>query len=143
MSNINFSGRHRFLNKEERRKLRVLLNAIAKNKGSYIHELNYVFLTDDELLLLNIEHLNHDTYTDIITFDLSNSDSSGIDGEIYISKDRVTENSKNHGADNKTEMTRVICHGLLHLLGYKDKSATEAKLMREEEEACLSLWLEL
>jgi probable rRNA maturation factor len=140
MNSIHFSGRHRFLDGTARKKIRLLLKTIAETKGQKIVDLNYVFLRDDELLQINIEHLNHNTYTDIITFDLSEAESNGIEGEIYISTDRVKENSVLHKSKETHELIRVISHGLLHLLGYKDKKPADAIVMRTEEEVCLSLW---
>jgi probable rRNA maturation factor len=140
MNSIHFSGRHRFLDGTARKKIRLLLKTIAETKGQKIVDLNYVFLRDDELLQINIEHLNHNTYTDIITFDLSEAESNGIEGEIYISTDRVKENSVLHKSNETHELIRVISHGLLHLLGYKDKKPADAIVMRTEEEVCLSLW---
>jgi probable rRNA maturation factor len=140
MNSIHFSGRHRFLDGPARKKIRLLLKTIAETKGQKIVDLNYVFLRDDELLQINIEHLNHNTYTDIITFDLSEAESNGIEGEIYISTDRVKENSVLHKSNETHELIRVISHGLLHLLGYKDKKPADAIVMRTEEEVCLSLW---
>ena len=86
MNTIHFSGRHRFLDSNTRKKIRLLLKTIAKTKGQKIIHLNYVFLRDNELLEINIEHLNHNTYTDIITFDLSDAGSNGIEGEIIFRK---------------------------------------------------------
>jgi probable rRNA maturation factor len=140
MNSIHFSGRHRFLDGNARKKIRLLLKTIAETKGQKIVDLNYVFLHDDELLDINMEHLNHNTYTDIITFDLSEGESNGIEGEIYISTDRVKENSVLHKSNETHELIRVISHGLLHLLGYKDKKPADAIVMRTEEEVCLSLW---
>jgi rRNA maturation RNase YbeY len=140
MNSIHFSGRHRFLDGTARKKIRLLLKTIAETKGQKIVDLNYVFLRDDELLQINIEHLNHNTYTDIITVDLSEAESNGIEGEIYISTDRVKENSVLHKSNETHELIRVISHGLLHLLGYKDKKPADAIVMRTEEEVCLSLW---
>ena len=140
MNSIHFSGRHRFLDGTARKKIRLLLKTIAETKGQKIVDLNYVFLHDDELLDINMEHLNHNTYTDIITFDLSEAESNGIEGEIYISTDRVKENSVLHKSNETHELIRVISHGLLHLLGYKDKKPADAIVMRTEEEVCLSLW---
>lgn len=101
--------------------------------------LNYIFCSDDYLLEINKEYLNHDYYTDIITFD--NTDEAGlIEGDIFISVDRVKENAENNSVDFMIELNRVIVHGLLHLLGFKDKSEEEKKEMRKNEDACLSLW---
>jgi probable rRNA maturation factor len=130
MNTIYFLGRSRFLDKEKRNNLRDLLNLISKKKNQRISQLNYV-LVDDEALL------------EIITFDLRDDLSGPVEGEIYISIDRVKENAEVAGVDFENEFIRVVSHGLLHLLGYKDKTAAQAKEMRQEEEACLSLWADL
>lgn len=95
--------------------------------------LNYEFLNDDELLKMNIDYLNHDTYTDIITFN-SSSDRSIISGDIFISFDRVMENSKLIGQVFEVEFLRVIIHGVLHLCDYNDKTKQEKLLMRQKED---------
>jgi len=94
-------------------------------------DINYVFCEDDYLLKLNIEFLNHDTLTDIISFD----DSIGkiLQGDIFISIDRVKENANNFNVSFKEELNRVIVHGVLHYCGYKDKTKEDARLMREKE----------
>lgn len=143
MNTIYFLGRSRFLDKEKRNNLRDLLNLISKKKNQRISQLNCVFVDDEALLEINMKHLQHDTYTDIITFDLRDDLSGPVEGEIYISIDRVKENAEVAGVDFENEFIRVVSHGLLHLLGYKDKTAAQAKEMRQEEEACLSLWADL
>ena len=143
MNTIYFLGRSRFLDKEKRNNLRDLLNLISKKKNQRISQLNYVLVDDEALLEINMKHLQHDTYTDIITFDLRDDLSGPVEGEIYISIDRVKENAEVAGVDFENEFIRVISHGLLHLLGYKDKTAAQTKEMRQEEEACLSLWADL
>lgn len=140
MNNIYFLGKSRFLKKQHREAIRQLLNTVAKTKGQEIGCLNYVFVDDEELFQINMEHLQHDTYTDIITFDLRDDIKEAVEGEIYISVDRVKENAESLNVSEELEMIRVISHGLLHLLGYKDKTDAQAKVMRQEEEACLSLW---
>lgn len=147
MNTISFSGRSRFLNKNIRDKIRTLLTQITLRHGCTVEELNYVFLNDEELLKINIKHLQHDTYTDIITFDLSDfpislkpPNKKELVGEIYISIDRVYANSHKLNIDKEEELIRVMCHGLLHLIGFKDKKASEIKDMRAQEEAALSLW---
>lgn len=95
-------------------------------------DINFVFCTDDYLLEKNIEFLDHDTLTDIITFDLSPADNI-LHAEIYISKDRVADNAKNYEVSYTNELHRVIFHGILHLLGYGDKTEQEAKVMRSME----------
>lgn len=96
-------------------------------------------MNDEELLEINQQSLNHDDYTDIITFDLSDQEGM-IDGEIYISKDRILENSQTYKSEFSEELTRVLSHGLLHLLGYKDKKEMDIKKMREAENKSIEKW---
>ena len=110
--------------------------AIVKEKHA-LKELNFIFCTDEELYELNVEYLNHKTLTDIITFD--NSEEEGtIEGDIYISVDRVKENASTYGKDFEDELKRVLIHGVLHLLGYKDKTSASKKEMRDKEDLYLS-----
>lgn len=112
--------------------------AIKKEKYS-LNELNFIFCTDEELYQINLQYLKHKTYTDIVTFD--NSDvKKVIEGDIYISIDRVRDNAIQFGIDFTTELRRVIIHGVLHLLGYSDKTAALKKEMRKKEDAYLSLY---
>lgn len=109
------------------------------NKQNYIlGDISYIFCSDDYLLKLNQTHLNHDTYTDIITFDYSSRKKivtkKIISGEIYISIERVKENAKLYDTIFNIELYRVMSHGILHLLGYKDKTDEEQKIMRLEED---------
>lgn len=100
-------------------------------------ELNFIFCSDEYLLSINQEYLNHDTFTDIITFD--NSDTAKvISGDIFISIPRVKENASNLGVEEPEELRRVIIHGVLHLAGYFDKSKTDKALMTEKEDYYLS-----
>jgi rRNA maturation RNase YbeY len=94
--------------------------------------LNYEFLSDDELLKMNMDFLDHSTFTDIITFNNS-SNANVISGEIYISHDRILENHKKHNTSLESETLRVIIHGVLHLCSYNDKSENEKELMRKKE----------
>jgi rRNA maturation RNase YbeY len=112
-------------------------NAIKKERRK-LHSLNYIFCKDEYLVKLNKQYLKHATLTDILSFDYS-TDPTTILGEIYISIERVKENAVNFNEPFDAELHRVIIHGVLHLMGYKDKSATERALMREKEEAYLSL----
>ncbi len=115
------------------------IKQIASNKGFKIITLNYIFCTDEYLLDININYLNHDTYTDIVTFDQSEKKTE-IEGDIYISIDRVKENAKNQQTEYKEELLRVLAHGLLHLCGYKDKTKSDKAEMRKEENQSLSLY---
>jgi len=141
MNPIQFLGRSRFLNQNERNRFRKTLHQLCLNKNKRIENLSYVFCNDEELLEMNQEHLQHDTYTDIITFDLGDKQNS-IDGEIYISVDRTKENAAAFHVKPEEELARVVFHGLLHLLGHKDKSPEDQAKMRAAEEEALTLWRE-
>ncbi|MEX0811078.1 MAG: rRNA maturation RNase YbeY [Chitinophagales bacterium] len=100
--------------------------------------INYIFCLDAYLLEINKKHLGHDYYTDIITFDNSEK-AEIIDADIFVSIERVKENAKNFGVAINMELHRVLIHGVLHLLGWNDKSPKEAQLMREKEDKCLNI----
>jgi len=103
-----------------------------------IVQLTYIFCSDAYLHQVNVEYLNHDTYTDVITFD--NSDTSDvIEGDIFISVDRVRENAEHMGLTFRDELHRVMIHGVLHLLGYADKDLLSQTAMRKKEDDCLLL----
>ena len=111
---------------------------IISNHHYELEELNYIFCDDDYLLRINQEYLSHDSLTDIITFDNSDIEST-IEADIFISIERVKENAAAYSKTFELELYRVLAHGLLHLLGFKDKSEAETSEMRKNEEACLSL----
>ena len=136
---IQFVGRSRFLDQSKRERLRNLLNVLAKEKRFEIDALVYVHQNDEELLALNQSSLDHNTYTDIITFDLSDTEGR-IDGEIYLSVDRIKENAKTFGVSFDEEYVRVASHGLLHLLGFNDKTKKEKESMREAENRAIQLY---
>jgi rRNA maturation RNase YbeY len=117
---------------KEKLKHKAWLNEVAKQEGKKILELTYVFCSDEYLLQINQEYLNHDTLTDIVTFDNS-EDPKKIEGDIFISIERVKENGNKLGT-SETELKRVMVHGLLHLLGYKDKKKEDKTLMTEKED---------
>lgn len=98
-------------------------------------ELNYIFCDDDYLLNLNIEFLNHDTLTDIISFDYTLG--KLVSGDVFISIERVRENAKKFDQRVENELNRVLIHGVLHYMGFKDKSDSEKEVMRNEEDKCL------
>ena len=99
-------------------------------------ELNYIFCSDDYLHKINVDFLNHDTLTDIISFDYSVG--KELHGDIYISVERVEDNAKDFDVSFEDELARVMIHGILHYCGYKDKSDEDAKLMRTKENYYLS-----
>ena len=117
---------------KEKLKHKAWLNEVAKQEGKKILELSYVFCSDAYLLEINQAYLNHDTLTDIVTFDNS-EDPKKIEGDIFISIERVRENGEKLGT-SETELERVMVHGLLHLLGYKDKKKEDKALMTEKED---------
>lgn len=117
----------------ERNKLKAFLPSLFKVEKKELISLSYIFCPDDYLLKMNKEYLKHDYYTDIISFDLSDSEKT-IEGEIYISIDRVVENAINHGVSVKEEIHRVIFHGALHLCGYRDKTLRDKQKMTIAED---------
>ena len=109
------------------------LCVLAENKTP--GDINVIFCSDDYLLEMNRTHLEHDYYTDIITFDFTTEDL--ISGDLYISFDRVQDNALHNQIQLEIELYRVIIHGVMHLCGYKDKTKNDALLMRQQEEKCL------
>ena len=130
---INFFQEDIRFDLPQKRAIKRWLMQLAVNEGYGIKALNYIFCSDEYLYHINREYLNHDTFTDIITFDNSDGEQT-IEGDIFISIDRVKENSKNHNAKFEDELKRVLCHGLLHLVGYRDKTPAEQIIMRQKED---------
>lgn len=114
------------------------INRIFKTYEKTLGEVNYIFGSDDYVLDINKQYLDHDYYTDIITFD--NSEGAAISSDIFISVDRVEDNAKELGEDPGKELLRVMSHGLLHLFGYGDKTEEESAAMRKNEEECIKLF---
>ena len=113
------------------------ITRIIEDAGKEVGELCYTFCSDEQLLKLNIEYLDHDTYTDIISFDYC--EDYIVSGEMFISVERVADNARSLGEDFRDELDRVMAHGVLHYLGYKDKTPEEAGQMRKAEEAALAM----
>ena len=122
---------------QDRVKLKKFIESIFKKEKKKIQGLNYVFCTDEELLEINRQYLNHDYYTDIVSFELSKKDEPA-EGDIYISIDRIRDNALSLGEPLYKELHRVIFHGALHLCGYKDKTRSQSLEMRNKEEEYLS-----
>ncbi len=112
------------------------IQKIVADEGKTMGELSYVFCSDAFLHKINVEYLNHDTLTDIITFPLAD-DAETVAGEMYISVERVADNAKDFGVAFTDELHRVVIHGVLHLCGYGDKTEAEEILMRKKEEESL------
>jgi rRNA maturation RNase YbeY len=113
------------------------ITSVIRKEKKRSGEIHYIFCSDAFLLKLNKQFLHHDTLTDIITFDYS--EGKTIAGEIYISIPRVKENARNYRTPFETELHRVMIHGILHLCGYKDKTAKAKTEMRKAEDRCLEL----
>jgi rRNA maturation RNase YbeY len=120
--------------------LKSFIEKRVKKEGFSIETLTYVFCSDKYLLKMNKYFLSHNYYTDIISFDLSETPGNLI-GEVYISVDRVKDNAKTHGTSLKEELHRVIFHGALHFCGYKDKKPTDTKKMRQMEDLWLAAYM--
>jgi probable rRNA maturation factor len=117
-----------------------VIKDLFKKEKTQLEHLQYIFCSDEYLLEINKQHLNHNYYTDIITFDLSDKPNA-VTGEIYISIDRVKDNAQTYKVPFKQELLRVIFHGALHLCGYKDKTDKDQKLMRKAEDKYLQYYL--
>ncbi|HRZ43272.1 MAG TPA: rRNA maturation RNase YbeY [Bacteroidales bacterium] len=114
------------------------IGRVAEHYGARIARLRIIHCSDEVLWEMNRNYLDHDTYTDIITFPFSEP-GDPVEGELYISTDRVKENAAQEGVSFEDEWHRVIVHGILHLLGYDDQSGEQLKRMREQEDYCLTL----
>ena len=127
---INFYSENNFVLEGEE-VYRKWIELVIFSEGKRLGEVSYIFCDDDYLLDINQRFLNHDTFTDIISFD----DSLGnlLNGDIYISTERVSENAHEYNEDFETELKRVLIHGILHYCGYKDKSEEDSALMRKKE----------
>lgn len=112
-----------------------------QNEGCSLGDINYIFCNDDYLHKINVEFLDHDTLTDIISFDYSVG--KQLHGDIYISVERVEDNAKDFKVDFDVELSRVIIHGILHYCGYKDKTDEDAKVMRAKEEQYMKVLVDL
>lgn len=123
---------------KQKQKVREWIYATIKAEGfRRVGELSFVFCSDAYLLEINKQYLNHDTYTDIVTFD-SSEDEDEISGDIFISIERIQENAAKFAVAERDELHRVIAHGVLHLCGYYDKKKEDKTLMTEKENFYLS-----
>lgn len=114
------------------------IKSIIQSEGFQLKHLNYILCSDTYLHDINKEYLDHDTYTDILTFNQSD-DPALIESDIYISIDRILDNSENNNEPFEKELHRVMIHGVLHLIGFNDKTPEQKMLMRKKEDTCLSL----
>jgi len=128
-------------NIEDEEKKSIWIETIISNENKKLGDINYIFCNDNYLLNINKEYLNHDYYTDIITFDYC--EENHISGDIFISLQRVLDNIQIHKTKYEEELNRVIAHGILHLCGYKDKTQEEKKVMRNKENFYIKKYDEL
>lgn len=135
---ISFNNQSVFFKLKEKNKIKAWITSVTEKEKHKVGTINYIFCTDDELLEINIKHLNHKTLTDIITFDYT--EGTKINSDIFISIERVLENAKKFKVSFEDELHRVMIHGILHLCGYKDKSKSDAELMRKKENGALKLF---
>lgn len=128
---ITFNNETTFSLQNEKR-ISSWIQSIIISEGYSVGKINYIFCDDSYLHKINMKHLNHDTYTDVISFDYSGG--KAIDGDIYISIERVRDNSKIYKVSFTNELSRVMIHGVLHFLGFNDKTKQEKALMRNKED---------
>jgi len=136
--NISFSYEEVDFRMENTNTLSQWLKSVIKIEGYRLKQITYIFCSDDYLLGVNKEYLDHDFFTDIITFDQSD-DRKLIEADIFISVDRVRENAATNNEQFDHELRRVMIHGVLHLMGYNDKTSEQERQMRKKEDTCLSL----
>lgn len=117
-------------------KIKAWLKNVVKEEGWKLGELNYIFCSDDYLYQMNVQHLQHDTLTDVITFQYSEEK---VQGDIFISVERTNENAQTYQVSPMYELQRVMVHGLLHLMGYGDKSPDEKAEMTAMEDKYLKM----
>lgn len=127
----------------EKLKIKRWLKALISKENCVLGEINFVFCSDSYLLKMNQEYLQHDTYTDIITFDyceITKTNLRRISGDVFISIDRIKENAEKFNTGFENELKRVLAHGTLHLIGYKDKKKEDKQQMTNKENEALELF---
>lgn len=139
MPKVHFSYADKQLNYSSKKALKRFVETIFSKEKKQLGCIRYIFCSDEYLLAINRTALNHDYYTDIITFDLSESNQP-IDSEVYISIDRVKDNAIQQQVSFQDELCRVVFHGALHLCGYKDKKKEDILMMRKKEDYYLKMF---
>jgi len=124
--------------KLERKKIKSWISSVITKESKKVGSINFIFCSDDYLLQVNRQYLEHDYYTDIITFDYV--EGKIISGDIFVSVDRVADNANKFLVSFDEELRRILVHGILHLLGYPDKQPEEKKLMTEKEDQYLAIF---
>jgi probable rRNA maturation factor len=139
MAKVSFHPADKPVPLRERAAVKIFIESIFRREKTALASINYIFCSDEYLAQINRDFLQHDYYTDIISFGLSEK-GEPVEAEIYISIDRVRDNAANLQQTFKKELLRVVFHGALHLCGYKDKKKSEITIMREREEFYLRLF---
>lgn len=132
---VTFSNDNINFNLKRKAAIKSWIKSVVEKERFNLGHLNYIFTSDESLLKINIQFLNHNTYTDIITFNYN--EGKKVSGDVFISVDRIKENAAKYGVDFEEELHRVIIHGVLHLCGYKDKSKADSEIMRRKENSAL------
>jgi rRNA maturation RNase YbeY len=140
MHKVNFQKADSALSLPAKTALKAFIENLFKKEKTPLATINYIFCSDKYLLSINQQFLNHDYYTDIITFGLHDKGTPVV-AEVYISTDRVKDNAKTHGTTYSNEMLRVLFHGALHLCGYKDKTKANIATMRAKEDEYLKRYI--
>ena len=135
MISFNYECDFNIVNEDE---FFVWIENVINSENKSLGEISYIFCDDEYLLEINKQYLNHDYYTDIISFDYTENEV--VSGDIFISIDRVKENALDYGVSFDNELKRVVIHGILHLCGYKDKSQDDERMMRLKEEEKINLF---
>lgn len=134
---INFFSENDFVLEHEQ-DYRKWIERAVESENKFVGDISFIFCDDEYLHKINLEYLSHDTYTDIISFD--NTVGNTLQGDIFISTERVLENAGNFGTEFTEELKRVLIHGILHFSGFKDKTEREKELMRRKEEEKIELF---
>jgi probable rRNA maturation factor len=122
-------------------KLKLFIESVFRKEMQSLNSINYIFCSDEVILEINRKYLNHDSYTDVITFDLS-PNNKAISAEVYVSIERIRDNAKQLGLSVKSELHRVLFHAALHLCGYKDKKKKDKERMRKREDELLTRYFD-
>lgn len=139
MAKVSFHSADKPILLRNRNKVKAFVESVFRREKTALASINYVFCSDEYLVQINRDFLQHDYYTDIITFGLSEA-GQPVEAEVYISIDRVKDNAANLAQPVQKELLRVIFHGALHLCGYKDKKKSEITIMRQKEDQYLRLF---
>lgn len=134
---INFFSENDFVLENEQ-DYREWIERAIESENKFIGDISFIFCDDEYLHKINLEYLSHDTYTDIISFD--NTVGNTLQGDIFISTERVAENAGSFNAEFTEELKRVLIHGILHFCGFKDKTERDKELMRRKEEEKIELF---